>query len=95
MARPGTALRPLNSSSGGGFSNIFPRPDYQNMSVERYFQAYDPGYPYYSQLAPETGNITEQLDPDSLQGSSGGIYNRIGRAYPDVSANGFNGAASI
>ena len=64
--------------SGGGFSNIYAIPSYQSAAVENYLTNFDPGYPYYS----STNN-------DSF-GANGGIYNRNGRAYPDVSAVGDN-----
>jgi len=63
-------------SSGGGFSNIYPIAPWQKNAVETYFNNNDPGYKYYS------GN--------SSFGQNGGIYNRAGRGYPDVSANGDN-----
>ena len=44
--------------------------------VSNYFNNYDPGYPHYSTTKGK--NI----------GANGGLYNRIGRAYPDVAANG-------
>ncbi|KAK4539363.1 hypothetical protein LTR36_010993 [Oleoguttula mirabilis] len=68
-------------SSGGGFSNIYSIPDYQTNAVATYFAEHDPGYPYYS------GN-------QSL-GANGGLYNRSGRGYPDVSANGDNIAVYV
>lgn len=68
-------------SSGGGFSNIYPIPDYQASAVATYFSQHDPGYAYYS------GN-------DSL-GANGGLYNRSGRGYPDVAANGDNIAVYV
>ncbi|KAL9113006.1 MAG: hypothetical protein Q9227_002871 [Pyrenula ochraceoflavens] len=64
--------------SGGGFSNIYEAPDYQTSYVATYFETADPGYPYYS----TTNN-------QSI-GANGGIYNRIGRGYPDFAANGDN-----
>ena len=64
--------------SGGGFSNIYPIPDYQAEAVSNYLTNYNPGYPSYS----STNN-------DSF-GANGGIYNSNGRAYPDVSAIGDN-----
>ncbi|EAW16248.1 S53 family peptidase [Aspergillus fischeri NRRL 181] len=60
--------------SGGGFSNIYERADYQQQAVEDYFSRADPGYPFY-----------EGVDNSSFA-ENGGIYNRIGRAYPDVAA---------
>ncbi|KAB8072615.1 peptidase S8/S53 domain-containing protein [Aspergillus leporis] len=63
-------------ASGGGFSNIYPIPDYQADAVASYFKNHNPPYPYY-----EGGkNI----------GKNGGLYNRVGRGYPDVAANGDN-----
>ncbi|PYH90287.1 aorsin [Aspergillus ellipticus CBS 707.79] len=63
-------------SSGGGFSNIYTVPEYQAAAVAEYFQNHNPPYPYYE------GNASF--------GKNGGIYNRLGRGYPDVSANGDN-----
>ncbi|KAJ8469460.1 hypothetical protein ONZ51_g8987 [Trametes cubensis] len=51
--------------SGGGFSNVFVRPSYQDRVVSTYLSKYAPSY-----------------------GAS--IYNRTGRGYPDVAANGNN-----
>jgi tripeptidyl-peptidase-1 len=65
----------VNFSSSGGFSNYFPRPKYQADAVEKYFDRAKPSYPFYSQLNVNVNTTT-------------GVYNRIGRAYPDVSANG-------
>ena len=48
--------------SGGGFSNIFPQPDYQSTAVENYL--------------------------DALGSTNAGLFNRTGRAFPDVSAQG-------
>jgi tripeptidyl-peptidase-1 len=64
-----------NFSSAGGFSNYFPQPSYQQAAVAKYFATADPGYPSYSEFSVDV-NTTE------------GLYNRIGRGYPDVSANG-------
>ena len=65
----------VNFSSAGGFSNYFPRPTYQDGHVETYFHRAHLTYPYYSELEVNVNTTT-------------GIYNRIGRAFPDVSANG-------
>lgn len=54
-------------TSGGGFSNIFPRPTYQEQAVKTFFKNADPGYPYY-----KTSNGNDI-------GANGGIYNRAGR----------------
>lgn len=64
-----------NFSSSGGFSNYFPQPSYQTAAVAHYFARHDPPYPYYSELHVDV-NTTK------------GLYNRIGRAYPDVASNG-------
>jgi len=48
----------------------------------RYFANSNPPYPYYSSL---NGTI----------GANGGIYNRIGRGFPDVSAVGDNAALVV
>jgi tripeptidyl-peptidase-1 len=68
----GTAV---NFTSAGGFSNYFPQPWYQKAAVEKYFETGKPSYPYYSEFNVDVNTTT-------------GLYNRIGRAYPDVSANG-------
>ena len=49
--------------SGGGFSNFFARPSFQDAVVQSYINSF-------------TGNL------------SATAFNRSGRAYPDVSANG-------
>lgn len=47
-----------------------------------YFSQHDPGYQSY--------NTTDGTVPDD-----GGIYNRAGRGYPDVSANGLYGVVVV
>jgi tripeptidyl-peptidase-1 len=64
--------------SGGGFSNIYKAPDYQTDAVSTYFKEANPPYKYY-----------ESVDNTSFA-ANGGIYNRIGRGYPDVAAVGDN-----
>ncbi|PYH32008.1 S53 family peptidase [Aspergillus neoniger CBS 115656] len=64
-----------NFSTSGGFSNYFPQPAYQYAAVEQYFQTANLSYPYYSEF---------EVDVNTTKG----LYNRLGRAYPDVSANG-------
>ncbi len=64
-----------NFSSSGGFSNYFPQPEYQKAAVEQYFDRHSPPYPYYSEFQVDFNTTT-------------GLYNRIGRAYPDVASNG-------
>lgn len=52
--------------------------------MQRYFANSDPGYPFY------TSNLLDLSNPQSNIGANGGIYNRNGRGFPDVSANGNN-----
>jgi len=54
-----------SSFSGGGFSNYFARPTYQNTAVSAYLASLPPG-------------------------EYAGLYNPLGRAYPDVSAQSDN-----
>jgi tripeptidyl-peptidase I len=71
-------------STAGGFSNYFSRPSFQDEAVGTYFSEHDPGYPYY-----EFNGIDFSKSGSNI-GANGGIYNRIGRGFPDVSANGLN-----
>jgi len=64
-------------ASGGGFSNYFTPPSYQVSAVSNYLSQYNPSEPSYTVNADAT-NV----------GANGGVYNRAGRGYPDVSANG-------
>lgn len=64
--------------SGGGFSNIYPRPAYQQAAVANYLTTTPP--PYKSYTGVDNMNI----------GADGGVYNNGGRGYPDVSAVGDN-----
>jgi tripeptidyl-peptidase-1 len=63
-------------TSGAGFSNVFPRPSYQDDAVTAFFAQTNNTIPYYK--TTDGKNI----------GKNGGKYNRAGRAMPDVSANG-------
>ncbi|KAL9080561.1 MAG: hypothetical protein Q9157_000703 [Trypethelium eluteriae] len=67
--------------SGGGFSNIYATPSYQNATIQNYFANHNPGYPSYS--------VTGTNNPTAAQYGTG-IYNRAGRGYPDASAVGDN-----
>jgi tripeptidyl-peptidase-1 len=80
------------SSSGGGFSNIYRRPSYQKETVSKYFAEHNPPYSHYDGLVGNSTDVYAKPHIAALVGSSGGRYNRIGRAIPDVSANGLNGA---
>lgn len=79
-----------NFSSGGGFSNVYPIPDYQASAVAKFFKDHNPPYPYYSGLVTDL----QQTGIGNL-GANGGIYNRIGRGVPDVAANGDNIAVYV
>lgn len=61
-------------ASGGGFSNIYPTPEYQREAVHTYLTEHTPEYPSYG----------------SSGGYGNGVYNHTGRGYPDVAANGDN-----
>jgi len=74
---PGRAEALHFFSSAGGFSNYFSPPSYQQAALDGWFAKYDPGYPTYTANA-NASNI----------GVNGGLYNRGGRGYPDVAANG-------
>ncbi|TFA98341.1 Tripeptidyl-peptidase sed1 [Trichoderma ghanense] len=77
--QPGDAETAVTSfSSGGGFSNIWTTPSYQANAIASYFASHDPGYASYN----TSGGVVP---------TTGGIYNRAGRGYPDVSAVGDNG----
>ncbi|KAK2609355.1 hypothetical protein QQS21_002136 [Conoideocrella luteorostrata] len=65
-------------SSGGGFSNVFDTPSWQSRAVGNYLLRHNPNYFAY--------NTTDGVIPDK-----GGVYNRNGRAYPDIAAVGDNG----
>jgi tripeptidyl-peptidase-1 len=75
----------VNFSSGGGFSNLYATPQYQQAAVSAFFKDHNPPYKSYSQIVNSTDEIPGL-------GKDGGIYNRIGRGIPDVAANGDNSA---
>ena len=68
--------------SGGGFSNIYKRPKYQDSTLKGFFANHNPSYQSYS-LDTATNN------PTAAQ-TNGGRYNKAGRGYPDFSAVGDN-----
>ncbi|KAG8409357.1 hypothetical protein J3459_017535 [Metarhizium acridum] len=68
--------------SGGGFSNIWTSPDYQKAAVSSFFSSNDPGFQSY--------NTSDNNIP-----SDGGIYNRAGRGFPDISAIGDYGVTVL
>ncbi|KAL7920723.1 Pro-kumamolisin, activation domain-containing protein [Trichoderma austrokoningii] len=61
--------------SGGGFSNIYAVPEWQQSAVEVYFQEKPDVYLYYNTTLGQNIGITD------------GVFNRGGRGIPDVSAN--------
>jgi len=67
---------------GSKLALIFPSgyviPSYQSAAINTYLTKHKPSYPTYS-----TTN-------DQNIGAGGGIYNKAGRGYPDVSAVGDN-----
>ncbi|KAF3919125.1 Aorsin [Orbilia brochopaga] len=67
--------------SGGGFSNLHARPDYQATAVQNYLDSANLPFTSYDTFL--------DTNPDTL-GANGGLFNRGGRAYPDVSALGWN-----
>ncbi|KAK5168368.1 uncharacterized protein LTR77_006938 [Saxophila tyrrhenica] len=94
--------------SGGGFSNLYPRPAYQRAAVDAFFAEHEPDIPSYSGIVPNSTELKALPDigtivgdkaaadielPDGSHVTGGQIarkYNRIGRGYPDVAANGAN-----
>ncbi|CEJ81150.1 hypothetical protein VHEMI01295 [[Torrubiella] hemipterigena] len=65
----------LRFSGGGGFSNVFPRPAYQDAAVSSFLKDHAPAFSSYN-----------QTDGTFPADGSGGVFNRGGRAYPDISA---------
>lgn len=82
-------------ASSGGFSNIYPIPQYQKAAVENYFAKYNPPYEYYSQLAKVAPNPAEVNVTELQGGNPKALYNRIGRGVPDVAANGLNSTVVV
>ncbi|KAJ6447263.1 tripeptidyl-peptidase I [Purpureocillium lavendulum] len=60
-------------SSGGGFSNVYKTPSYQKAAVTNYLSQYPPSFPSFT---TSRGQVPK----------TGGVYNRDGRGYPDLSA---------
>ncbi|KAI1409994.1 subtilisin-like protein [Hypoxylon sp. FL1857] len=64
--------------SGGGFSNIYEQPDYQKEIVTKYLAAANLSFEGYEGGGGNFSNAHAGI----------GRFNKLGRAYPDVSANG-------
>ena len=62
-------------ASGGGFSNRFARPAWQAQTVDAYLHANPPPFASYDARIQAVG-------------AGGGVFNRAGRAFPDVAALG-------
>jgi tripeptidyl-peptidase-1 len=73
---------------GGGFSNYYKMPAYQKKAVEGYLDTANLSFASYSQFANASGYV-------DLGAGTNGIFNRAGRAYPDVSALANEIAVSI
>lgn len=69
--------------SGGGFSNIFAIPHYQARAIATYFASAGAQHPFYTSIN------------NNSFGANGGVYNRNGRGFPDVSAIGQNVAVVV
>ena len=89
LYQPEVGYQTATFSSGGGFSNYYKRPSYQNSAVTTYLNNYAPNYPSY------VYNGYDLYSGKSNIGQNGGIYNSVGRGFPDVSANGANFTAYI
>ncbi|OTA99876.1 hypothetical protein M426DRAFT_247598 [Hypoxylon sp. CI-4A] len=64
--------------SGGGFSNIYEAPDWQKDAVTKYLAAANLSFDGYEGGGGNYSNAHKGI----------GRFNKLGRAYPDVSANG-------
>ncbi|KAL7945380.1 peptidase S8/S53 domain-containing protein [Trichoderma barbatum] len=74
--RAGNEIATDDEFSSGGFSNIYPAPEWQKSAIEKYFKENPSPYKFY--------NTTLSKDI----GANGGVFNRGGRGFPDVSAVG-------
>ena len=90
-------------SSGGGFSLYQRAPAYQQEALDTYFNDHAPPYPsFYVAASNGDDSTTDSTDivtgggnyidasVNTTIGAGRGRYNRAGRGYPDVSANGVN-----
>ena len=67
-------------TTGGGFSNIYSRPPWQEKSHDAYFSSVSHDPPYVNDSTGSTGSAVRYF-PFSR-------YNRMGRGYPDISIIG-------
>jgi tripeptidyl-peptidase I len=63
-------------TTGGGFSNIYSRPSWQDKSHDDYFASISHDLPYVNASIGSTGYFPFAR------------YNRMGRGYPDISIIG-------
>ena len=77
-ATEGHEIATTDQFSSGGFSNIYPAPEWQKSAIDKYFDENPTPYKFYK---TEFGKDI---------GANGGIFNRAGRGFPDISANGFH-----
>ncbi|KAH0532901.1 hypothetical protein TsFJ059_001533 [Trichoderma semiorbis] len=75
--KEGNEIATSDLFSSGGFSNIYPTPDWQKSAVDKYFDENPTPYKFYN--TSDGKNI----------GAGGGVFNRGGRGFPDVSAVGY------
>ncbi|KAH8779356.1 hypothetical protein BGZ57DRAFT_337380 [Hyaloscypha finlandica] len=78
---PGIPERAVSKGvvSGLGFSNVFVQPGYQATAANSFLTNHKP-------LLQSSSVVNETITTD------GGVYNRNGRAYPDIAAVGNDGA---
>jgi hypothetical protein len=69
-------------ASGGGFSNVFDRPSYQDAHVSSYLTSTNLWALGYNNSGSDY-SVLDNLGPNQF-------FNLAGRAYPDVSAIGYN-----
>jgi tripeptidyl-peptidase I len=69
----------LTSTTGGGFSNIYPAPKWQQSAIDKYFEEEPSPYEFY-----------KTKYSNDVGGSNNGLFNRAGRGIPDVAASGDN-----
>jgi tripeptidyl-peptidase-1 len=77
-ASEGHEIATTQQFSSGGFSNIYSAPEWQKSAIDKYFDENPTPYKFY------------ETKWGKAIGAGGGIFNRAGRGFPDVSANGFN-----
>ena len=77
---PNSAVTPAGVTAGGGFSDLWPRPSYQDAAVSAWWKASGPAYAGYNTSRPVDPNQGSYTGPNTQ-----GFWLQ-GRAVPDVSA---------